>query len=74
VRVRVVHSKAKRGLPDPEQWLLIEWSKEEPMPTKCWLSTLGPRATREQLVQAAQWRRRIERDYRELKQEFGLGH
>ena len=74
VRVRTAHHKAKHGLPGPEEWLLIEWPKGEPKPRHYWLSTLDPRSSREQLVRAAQCRWRIERDYQELKQEFGLGH
>jgi SRSO17 transposase len=74
VRVRVAHHKAKHGLPGPEEWLLIEWPKGESKPRHYWLSTLDARATRDQLVRTAQCRWRIERDYQELKQEFGLGH
>lgn len=40
----------------------------------CWLSTGPADATLEQLVFVAKMRWRIERDYRELKQEFGLSH
>lgn len=74
VRVRVAHHKAKHGLPGPEEWLLIEWPKGESKPRYYWLSTLDAKATRDQLVRTAQCRWRIERDYQELKQEFGLGH
>jgi SRSO17 transposase len=74
VRIRAAHHKAKHGLPGPEEWLLIEWPKGEPKPRHYWLSTLDANATRDQLVRTAQCRWRIERDYQELKQEFGLGH
>jgi hypothetical protein len=38
------------------------------------MSTLPEDITFERLVDTAQLRRRIERDYQELKQEVGLGH
>ncbi len=41
---------------------------------KYWLSTLGEDIALNELVAAAQQRWRIERDYQELKQDFGLGH
>ena len=42
-------------------------------PTKYWLSTLDQDVTFERLVDLAELRWRIERDYLELKQELGLG-
>jgi hypothetical protein len=54
--------------------LLIEWPKGAEEPTKYWLSTLPQDITFERLVDLAKLRWRIERDYQELKQEFGLGH
>ena len=41
VRVRPAHRDYWRAEPYPEQWLLIEWPKEETEPTKYWLSTLA---------------------------------
>ena len=52
--------------------MLIEWPKDENEPTKYWLSTLPRNISFGDLVDAA--KRRIERDYQELKQEVGLGH
>ena len=60
--------------PHPEEWLLIEWPEDEAEPTKYWLSNLGPGTSTEDLVEQANLRWRIERDYQELKQELGLGH
>ena len=74
VRVRAAHRDTLRGTPRDEEWLLIEWPKVEPEPTKYFLSTLPADISRKKLVAAVKIRWRIERDYQELKQEFGLGH
>jgi SRSO17 transposase len=74
VRVRPAHRDYKRTEPHPEEWLLIEWPKKEPEPTKYWLSTLPVRTSLKSLVKIAKHRWIIERDYEELKQELGLGH
>jgi len=74
VRVRPAHRDELRSTPRPEEWLLIEWPRAEVAPTKYWLSTLAPTATRGDLVQLAMLRWRIERDYQELKDEMGLDH
>jgi len=58
----------------PEEWLLIEWPKDEEKPTKFWLSTLERNIAFDRLVDITMMRWRIERDYLELKQEVGLGH
>jgi SRSO17 transposase len=70
VRVRAANDEVLRD----EEWLLIEWPKGEKEPVKYWLSTLPPDTTFDRMVDLAQLRWRIERDYQELKQEFGLGH
>ena len=71
VRVRPAHQgdTAARA----EEWLLIEWPKGEPEPTKYWFSTLPARISRRALVNITKRRWRIERDYQDLKQELGLG-
>ena len=74
VRVRPAPRDDNRPAPRPEEWFLIEWPKGEPEPTKYWLSTLPPTATRRAMVDQAKLRWRIERDYQDLKQELGLGH
>jgi hypothetical protein len=43
-------------------------------PTKYFLTTAPVDATLEQMVFVTKMRWRIERDYQDLKQEFGLGH
>ena len=74
LRIRIAHRDFDRSEPWPEEWLLIEWPKEEKEPTKYWLSTLPKTIGFARLVDRAKLRWRIERDYLELKQELGLGH
>ena len=74
-RLRVRTTPAARGSsPGPEEWLLVEWPEDAAEPTGYWLSTLPEDMSLEALVDRAQLRWRIERDYQELKQELGLGH
>ena len=72
VRVTAAHRGSKGDVPRDQEWLLIEWPTGEPEPTKYFLSTLPADISRKQLVHAVKSRWRIERDYQELKQEFGL--
>ncbi|MDO8706155.1 MAG: IS701 family transposase [Sulfuricaulis sp.] len=72
VRVTAAHLDYLGDVPRDEEWLLIEWPKGEPEPTKYFLSTLPANISHKQLVDAVKSRWRIERDYQELKQEFGL--
>jgi SRSO17 transposase len=74
LRVRPAHRDHERAEPYPEEWLLMEWPKQESEPTKYWLSTLPKDSRMRELVQMAKHRWIIERDYEELKQELGLGH
>ncbi|MDZ4341573.1 MAG: IS701 family transposase, partial [Candidatus Binatia bacterium] len=71
-RVRVRAAQGDR--PREEEWLLIEWPKGEVEPTRYFLSTLPADISFKELVATVKMRWRIERDYRELKQEVGLGH
>src|SRR5215831_650971 len=73
VRVRAAHRDYKLTEPYPEEWLLVEWPKGEKEPTKYWLSTLPDDISFYRLVDCAKLRWRIEHDYKELKQEVGLG-
>ena len=70
VRVRAAHANRPRQ----EEWLLIEWPKAEAEPTRYFLSTLPADMSFKALVATVKMRWRIERDYRELQQEVGLGH
>ncbi len=74
LRVRAAHDDHKLGAPRAEEWLLIEWPEGEAEPAKYWLSSLPEEIAFDRLVDIAKLRWRIERDYRELKQEVGLGH
>jgi SRSO17 transposase len=58
----------------PQQWLLVEWPQDDAEPIKYFLSTLPADTSIQELVRVAKLRWRIERDYQELKQEFGLDH
>ena len=74
VRVRPAHRDYERSTPRPEEWCPIEWPADEPEPTKYLLSTLPANISRRALVNTTNLRRRIERDYQDLKQELGLDH
>ncbi len=74
LRVRPAHGDAHRTAPRPEEWLLIEWPRGDPEPTKYWLSTLPATTSLVALVRLVKLRWRIERDYQELKDELGLDH
>jgi SRSO17 transposase len=74
VRVRAAHRDYQRSTMRAEEWLLIEWPRAEAEPIKYWLSSLPADTPLERLVDTAKMRWRIEHDYHELKQEFGLSH
>lgn len=74
VRVRPAHRDSQRRTPHEEQWALIEWPKGDAEPLKYWLATVPAETPLADLVHTAKMRWRIERDYQELKQEFGLNH
>jgi SRSO17 transposase len=73
LRVRPAPERS-RVEPRPVEWLLSEWPPGEPAPTKYYLSTLPDSTPLAVLVRLAHLRWRIERDYQELKDEFGLDH
>mgnify|MGYP003582905290 FL=1 len=74
VRVRHAGGNAGKASLRPQEWLLIEWPVEQAEPVKYILSTLPESAALNDLVSCAYQRWRIERDYQDLKQDFGLGH
>ena len=53
---------------------MIEWPPDEKEPTKYFLSNLPADISPEKLIDTIKLRWRIERDYEELKGEFGLAH
>jgi SRSO17 transposase len=74
LRVRHAGGNAGKARLRPLQWLLVEWPADQAEPTKYVLSTLPEETPLNELVVAAHQRWRIERDYQDLKQDFGLGH
>lgn len=74
VRVRHAGGNAGKASLRPQEWLLIEWPVEQAEPVKYILSTLPESTPLNDLVGCAYQRWRIERDYQDLKQDFGLGH
>jgi len=74
VRVRHAGGNVGKARLRPEQWLLIEWPAHEAEPSKYFLSTLSEDVTLDELVGVAHQRWRIERNYQDLKQDFGLEH
>ena len=74
VRVHAAHRDHQRTQLRPQEWLLIEWPEGHREPMKYWLSTLPEDVALQRMVLQAKMRWRIERDYQELKQEFGLSH
>jgi SRSO17 transposase len=74
LRVRAAKREPGRREERPLEWLLIEWPTTEAAPIKFWLCNL-PTGTRiSKIVNLAQMRWRVERDYEELKGELGLDH
>jgi SRSO17 transposase len=55
-------------------WLIVEWERGEPRPTKFAFATLPPTTTRKELVRTLKERWRTERVYEDLKGELGLDH
>jgi SRSO17 transposase len=74
LRVRHAGGNVGKARLRPLQWLLIEWPAGDAEPSKYVLSTLPEDTPINELVSAAHQRWRIERDYQDLKQDFGLGH
>jgi SRSO17 transposase len=74
VWVRPAYGDDRKIGVQPEQWLLIEWPEGEPEPTRYWLANLPAKTSLKRLVRITKQRWMIECDYKELKQEVGLGH
>jgi len=74
LRVRPAHRDYLATEMRATEWLLIEWPEGDDEPAKYFFTTAPEEATLEQMVFVTKMRWRIERDYQDLKQEFGLGH
>jgi SRSO17 transposase len=74
VRLRTAHGHALGHPPSEELWLLCEWPRRQELPSKLYLSNLPRGTSLKKLVYLAKLRWRIERDYQEMKGEFGLDH
>ncbi|CAN5402116.1 hypothetical protein BH10PSE16_BH10PSE16_33400 [soil metagenome] len=74
LRVRPAHRDYLQTEMRAEEWLLVEWPEGEKEPVKYFLSTAPAYASLAPLVFVAKSDKRIERDYQDLKQDFGLGH
>ena len=74
LRVRHAGGNTGKARLRPLQWLLIEWPADQAEPCKYVLSTLPEDTPISDLVSATYQRWRIERDYQDLKQDFGLDH
>jgi hypothetical protein len=69
LRIRPADRDDWRRGPRAEEWLLIEWPREEAEPIKDGISTLPANTRLADLVRLAKHRWIIERDYQELKQK-----
>jgi SRSO17 transposase len=74
LRIRTAHRDYWSSELRPQEWLLMEWPREEAEPSRYWRSTLPAETKLSDLVRLAKHRWIIERDYQEWKQELGLGH
>jgi len=74
IRVRAAHRDYWEEKVREEEWLLVEWPKDEKEPTKYTLSSAPENVCLADLVRLVKLRWRVERDYEELKQELGLDH
>jgi len=53
VRIRPAHQDYEKAEPHAEEWLLTEWPRGEPEPTKYWISTLSLNTKLKALVKIA---------------------
>jgi len=73
-RVQPAHGFDQGDPPHPEVWLLLEWPRGEPEPTKYFLCDLPKSYPLRRLVRTVKSRWKIEQDYQQLKEELGLDH
>jgi len=73
-RVQPAHGFDQGDPPHPEVWLLLEWPRGEPEPTRYFLCDLPKSCPLRRLVRTVKSRWKIEQDYQQLKEELGLDH
>ena len=73
-RVQPSHGFNEGRPPHKQVWLLVEWPRAEPQPTKYFLCDLPAHSPLRRLVRIAKGRWKIEQDYQQLKEELGLDH
>ena len=71
VRVRPAHRDYWKSEPHAEEWLLIDWPRGEPEPTRYWMATLAPSTKLKALIKLPKQRWIIERDYQ--RAQTGVG-
>jgi SRSO17 transposase len=74
VRVHTAERHVHGMPPSQQQWLLVEWPRQEEAPTKYYLCSLPEDTPLKKLVRLCKLRWRVERDYQEMKGELGLDH
>lgn len=73
-RVKVAGSGTKKEAEQPPLWLVMEWPEGEDKPTKFFLTSLGARMSKKEIVRIIKERWHTEQVYSELKGELGLDH
>jgi SRSO17 transposase len=74
LRVVPFHDDGTDAAQREDLWLLCEWPRDEPAPSKFYFVTLPRSATRKRVVRTVKERYRTERLYEDLKGELGLDH
>lgn len=74
VRIRVASGDCNLTQPRAEEWFIVEWPEGGKESLKYWLSPLPETTTLQDFVATTKMKWRIERDYREIKHELGLGY
>jgi SRSO17 transposase len=73
-RVQTAHDWNHGQAPGPEVWLLVEWPAGETEPAKYYLCDLPKSTSLRPLLATARGRWRLEQDYQQMKEEWGLDH
>ena len=73
-RAKVAGSGKRYDAEQPPLWLVMEWPEGEDKPTKFFLTSLGARMYKKEIVRIIKERWHTEQVYAELKGELGLDH